>query len=150
MRSSSGTANRSNGIAMARPGWRRATPSSWPGRSQVDSRLYLITSDRPDLEEFLEAAIRGGVDIVQIRERTLPDGPLLHVLQGVRELTLRLDVPLVVNDRPDLARLCEADYVHLGQDDLPVEATREFGVGIGQSTHAEHELDRTEGDYAGV
>jgi thiamine-phosphate pyrophosphorylase len=116
----------------------------------VDSRLYLITADRPDLDEFLEAAIRGGVDIVQIRERTLPDGPLLHVLQGVRELTRRLGVPLVVNDRPDLARLCEADYVHVGQDDLPVAAARAFGVGVGQSTHAEHELDRTEADYAGV
>jgi thiamine-phosphate pyrophosphorylase len=116
----------------------------------VDSRLYLITSDRPDLDEFLEAAIGGGVDIVQIRERTLPDGPLLRVLHGVRELTRRLGVPLVVNDRPDLAKLCEADYVHVGQDDLPVAAARELGVGVGQSTHAEHELDRTEADYVGV
>jgi thiamine-phosphate pyrophosphorylase len=123
---------------------------SSPAPSQVDSRLYLITSDRPDLDEFLEAAVRGGVDIVQIRERTLPDGPLLHVLQGVRELTRRLGVPLAVNDRPDLAQLAEADYVHVGQDDLPVASARRFGVGVGQSTHAEHELDRTDADYAGV
>lgn len=116
----------------------------------MDSRLYLITEDRPDLLEFLEAAIRGGVDIVQVRERTLPDGPLLTVLRQVRELTRRLGVPFVVNDRPDLARLAEADYVHVGQDDLPVGEARSFGVGVGQSTHAEHELDRTEADYAGV
>ena len=116
----------------------------------MDSRLYLITEDRPDLLEFLEAAIRGGVDIVQVRERTLPDGPLLTVLRQVRELTRRLGVPFVVNDRPDLARLAEADYVHVGQDDLPVAEARSFGVGVGQSTHAEHELDRTEADYAGV
>ncbi|HEY7691121.1 MAG TPA: thiamine phosphate synthase [Gaiellaceae bacterium] len=116
----------------------------------MDSRLYLITAARPDLEPFLEAAVRGGVDIVQIRERTLADGPLLAVLQLTRELTRRLGVPLVVNDRPDLARLAEADYVHVGQDDLPVGAARAFGVGVGQSTHAPAELDTTDADYAGV
>jgi thiamine-phosphate pyrophosphorylase len=116
----------------------------------VDSRLYLITRVRPDLEAFLEAAVRGGVDIVQIRERTLADGPLLAVLQLTREVTRRLGVPLVVNDRPDLARLAEADYVHVGQDDLPVGAARTFGLGVGQSTHAPAELDTTDADYAGV
>jgi thiamine-phosphate pyrophosphorylase len=116
----------------------------------VDSRLYLITPARPDLEQFLEAAMRGGVDIVQIREKTLPDGALLGVLQQAREVTRRLGVPLVVNDRPDLARLVEADYVHVGQDDLPVVAARTFGVGVGQSTHAPAELAATAADYAGV
>jgi thiamine-phosphate pyrophosphorylase len=116
----------------------------------VDSRLYLITGARPDLESFLEAAVRGGVDIVQIREKDLPDGELLAVLQQARALTRRLGVPLVVNDRPDLARLAEADYVHVGQDDLPVAAARTFGVGVGQSTHAPAELAATDADYAGV
>jgi thiamine-phosphate pyrophosphorylase len=116
----------------------------------VDSRLYLITPARPDLESFLEAAVRGGVDIVQLREKSLADGELLAVLQNAREVTRRLGVPLVVNDRPDLARLAEADYVHVGQDDLPVEAARGFGAGVGQSTHAPAELDATEADYAGV
>jgi thiamine-phosphate pyrophosphorylase len=116
----------------------------------VDSRLYLITGARPDLEPFLEAAVRGGVDIVQIREKELADGELLAVLQEARETTRRLDVPLVVNDRPDLARLAEADYVHVGQDDLPVPAARTFGVGVGQSTHAPRELAATDADYAGV
>ncbi len=116
----------------------------------MDSRLYLITGVRPDLEPFLEAAVRGGVDIVQIREKTLADGELLVALQRAREVTRRLGVPLVVNDRPDLARLVEADYVHLGQDDLPVEAARALGVDVGQSTHAPAELDATAADYAGV
>lgn len=124
--------------------------SSSPARSQVDSRLYLITGARPDLESFLEAAVRGGVDIVQIREKKLADGELLAALHQAREVTRRLGVPLVVNDRPDLARLVEADYVHVGQDDLPVEAARAFGVDVGQSTHAPSELDATEADYAGV
>jgi thiamine-phosphate pyrophosphorylase len=116
----------------------------------VDSRLYLITGARRDLHELVEAAVSGGVDIVQIREKGLPDAELLRVLQQMRALTRRLEVPLVVNDRPDLAVLAEADYVHVGQDDLPVEAARRFGVLVGQSTHAPSELDATEADYAGV
>jgi thiamine-phosphate pyrophosphorylase len=65
-------------------------------------------------------------------------------------VTRRLGVPLVVNDRPDLAALCEADFVHVGQDDLPVAAARSFGVGVGQSTHAPEEIDAAEADYIGV
>ncbi len=87
---------------------------------------------------------------MQIREKTLPDRDLLAALAGVRELTRRLGVPLVVNDRPDLAVLAEADYVHVGQDDLPVAAARRFGVGVGHSTHAPAELDASEADYLGV
>jgi len=116
----------------------------------VDSRLYLITPARPDLEAFLDAAVRGGVDIVQIREKALADRALLSVLEQAREATRRLGVPLVVNDRPDLARLVEADYVHVGQDDLPVAAARAFGVAVGQSTHAPADLAATDADYAGV
>ena len=94
--------------------------------------------------------MRGGVDIVQIREKTLADGELARARsQQARELTRRLGVPLVVNDRPDLARLAEADYVHVGQDDLPVEAARAFGVGVGQSTHAPPELDAHGGRLRG-
>jgi thiamine-phosphate pyrophosphorylase len=116
----------------------------------VDSRLYFITPARADLEPLLEAAMRGGVDIVQIREKALADGALLEVLRRAREVTRRLGVPLVVNDRADLARLAEADYVHVGQDDLPVAAARTFGIGVGQSTHAAAELAATDADYAGV
>jgi thiamine-phosphate pyrophosphorylase len=116
----------------------------------VDERLYLIAPARPDLESFLEAAIRGGVDIVQIREKELPDGELLSRLRVAREVTRRLGVPLVVNDRPDLAKLAEADYVHVGQADLPVAAARAFGVRVGQSTHAPAEIDAAEADYVGV
>jgi thiamine-phosphate pyrophosphorylase len=117
----------------------------------LHSRLYLITPARDRLAEFLEAAVRGGVDLVQVRERTLPDRELLAVLEEAREVTRRLGVPLAVNDRPDLAVLVEADYVHVGQDDLPVAAARRLGtLRVGQSTHSPDELDCTEADYAGV
>jgi thiamine-phosphate pyrophosphorylase len=131
------------------------TASSSPSRSPGDSRLsgarlYLITGARPDLAEFLEAAVRGGVDAVQIREKTLPDSELLRRLSKARELTNELGVPLVVNDRPDLAVLAGADGVHVGQDDLPVEEARRFGLTVGQSTHARREIDASTADYLGV
>jgi len=126
------------------------TGSSSPAPSPADRHLYLITPLRADLGAFLEAAIRGGVDLVQIREKELPDGELLRGLEQARLVTGRLGVPLVVNDRPDLAVLCGADFVHVGQDDLPVEAARRFGLGVGLSTHAPREIDAAQADYIGV
>jgi thiamine-phosphate pyrophosphorylase len=123
---------------------------SSPALLPADKRLYLITAARPELEAFLEAAIAGGVDLVQIREKELPDRALLEVLERARAVTRRFGVPLVVNDRPDLAVLCGADLVHLGQDDLPVAHARRFGLGVGLSTHAEHEIDAGNTDYIAV
>jgi thiamine-phosphate pyrophosphorylase len=116
----------------------------------ANARLYLITPARLDLGDFLEAAVRGGVDLVQVRDKALPDGELLRALQQARAITGRLGVPLAVNDRPDLAVLCGADFVHVGQEDLPVEEARRFGVGVGLSTHAPREIDAADADYIGV
>ncbi len=116
----------------------------------ADRRLYLVTGVRPDLADFLEAAVLGGVDVIQIRERGLLDGALLEALHEAREITHRLAVPLVVNDRPDLALLAGADAVHVGQDDIPTRQARSFGVSVGLSTHAPEEIDAAEADYIGV
>jgi thiamine-phosphate pyrophosphorylase len=118
--------------------------------SFASARLYLVTGARPDLGELLEAAVRGGVDLVQVREKELADGALLRVLEEARAVTRRLGVPLVVNDRPDLAVLVGADAVHLGQDDLPVASARRFVLPVGLSTHTIAELERAEADYIGV
>lgn len=115
-----------------------------------DRRLYLIAPARPGLADLVEAAVRGGVDLVQIRDKELPDGELLHALEEAREVTRRLGVPLVVNDRPDLAVLVEADAVHVGQDDLPVAAVRRFRLPVGLSTHTTAEIDAAEANYIGV
>ena len=115
-----------------------------------DRRLYLITPARADLAAFLEAAVRGGVDVVQVREKELPDARLLRALEEARDATRRLGVPLVVNDRPDLAVLVGADLVHVGQDDLPVGAVRRFGLPVGLSTHSREEIDAADADYIGV
>jgi len=132
-----------------------ATDSSSRGPSPAadaarQARLYLITGARPDLATFLEAAVRGGVDFVQLREKDLSDADLLRVLEEARAVTRRLGVPLVVNDRPDLAVLVGADYVHVGQDDLPLRAVRRFGIPAGLSTHSRDELERAEADYVAV
>jgi thiamine-phosphate pyrophosphorylase len=120
------------------------------GNLLAGARLYLITGARPDLADFLRAAVAGGVDAVQIREKSLPDSQLLRELAVAREVTAALGVPLVVNDRPDLAVLVGADALHVGQEDLPVEEARRFGLPVGQSTHAPREIDLSDADYLGV
>ncbi len=116
-----------------------------------ERRLYLVTGARPDLEDFLRAAVRGGVDVVQVREKQLGDRALLPVLEQARGVTRELGVPLVVNDRADLAILVDADLVHVGQDDLPVEAVRSLGLPAGISTHSAEEIDDAAGAaYIGV
>ena len=127
-----------------------ATRSSWRAPSLADRRLYLITGARPDLAAFLEAAVAGGVDVVQVREKELSDRDTLRVLETARVVTRRLGVPLVVNDRPDLAIVVGADFVHVGQDDLPVSAVRRLDLAVGLSTHAPGEIDAAEADYLGV
>jgi thiamine-phosphate pyrophosphorylase len=116
----------------------------------ADRRLYLVTPVRPDFAAFLEAAIRGGVDVVQVRERSLLDGKLLDSLAEARAATAAHGVPFGVNDRPDLAVLAQADFVHVGQDDIPVEAARGFGLPVGLSTHAPEEIDAACSDYIAV
>jgi thiamine-phosphate pyrophosphorylase len=113
-------------------------------------RLYLITAVRPDLPDFIAAAVTGGVDLVQIREKQLPDRDLLRVLLEARQVTKELGVPLAVNDRVDLALLVEADLVHVGQDDLPAAEVRRLGLPVGLSTHARSEIDTADADYIGV
>jgi thiamine-phosphate pyrophosphorylase len=133
------------------------------------ARLYLVCgsiSDRsiPDsssrgeraLPDLLREAIAGGVDIVQLREKHLPDDELVAVANAARALCERLGALLIVNDRPLVAREVGADGVHVGQDDMPVAEVREL-VGpdmlIGLSTHAPEEIDAVDAglvDYIGV
>jgi thiamine-phosphate pyrophosphorylase len=116
----------------------------------ADKHLYLVTPVRPDFAAFLDAAMRGGVDVVQVRERSLADGALLEALAEARAVTAANGVPFGVNDRPDLAVLAEADFVHVGQDDIPVEEARAFGIPVGLSTHAPEEIDAARSDYIAV
>lgn len=113
------------------------------------ARLYLCTDarrERGDLAEFVDAALAGGVDVLQLRDKG-PDGPLearpeLAALEVLGEACARHGALLAVNDRADIARAVGADVLHLGQDDLPVAVARRI-VGddmlVGRSAHSEHE-----------
>jgi thiamine-phosphate pyrophosphorylase len=118
-----------------------APPDRW---GLADRRLYLCTADRPDLADFVDACIRGGVDVVQLREKHLDDRTLVERAALVQQVCAHHRIPFVLNDRPDLAAAIDADGVHVGQDDLsPVEARQLIGDGavIGLSTHSREELD---------
>jgi len=121
-----------------------------PRRPRIDGcRLYLCTPDRPDLEPFLAAAIRGGVDLVQLREKALEARPLVAAARRALRVCRGMGVPFILNDRPDLALEVEADGVHVGQDDAPPTlARRILGAGaiVGLSTHAPAELDAAAGE----
>ncbi|KAA1429806.1 thiamine phosphate synthase [Mycolicibacter arupensis] len=116
----------------------------------ADARLYLCTDarrERGDLAEFADAALAGGVDIIQLRDKGSPGeqrfGPLeargeLAALEILADAARRHGALLAVNDRADIARAAGADVLHLGQDDLPLPAAREVigpEVLIGRSTH---------------
>ena len=115
-----------------------------PGRRLAGRRLYLCTPDRPDLAAFLAACIAGGVDIVQLRDKHLDARPLLDRARLAAAVCRDHGVPLLLNDRPDLALEAGADGVHVGQDDAPPALARRIlgpDAVIGLSTHGPSELD---------
>ncbi|MFF7456149.1 thiamine phosphate synthase [Kitasatospora sp. NPDC008115] len=113
----------------------------------ADARLYLCTDarrERGDLAEFLDAALAGGVDIVQLRDKGLEARQELAALEVFADACRRHGRLLAVNDRADVAHAAGPDVLHLGQDDLPVPAARAIigeDVLIGRSCHAESEVD---------
>ncbi|NLF32410.1 MAG: thiamine phosphate synthase, partial [Planctomycetes bacterium] len=106
------------------------------------SRLYVLLTTalcKGDPLVTAHAALAGGADCIQLREKTLGDRPLLDLARRLREVTARAGALLIVNDRPDIALLADADGVHVGQDDLPVGAVRTVLGGdrlVGLSTHS--------------
>lgn len=104
-------------------------------------RLYvLVTSDlcHGAPIDAARRAIEGGADVIQMREKNLADRELLDLAREYRRLCTETGALFIVNDRPDLARLCEADGVHLGQDDLPAPEARKILLPyqlVGISTH---------------
>jgi thiamine-phosphate pyrophosphorylase len=107
------------------------------------ARLYVCTSDRPDLDGFVTDVCRAGVDIVQLRDKDLEARALLERATVARDAAHAAGALFVLNDRPDLALACEADGVHVGQDDADPSLCRRIlgdGVLVGLSTHAPEQL----------
>lgn len=121
-------------------------------RRLADARLYLCTGNRPDLAEFADAALAGGVDVIQLREKGLEAREELAALEVLAAACARHGALLSVNDRADVALGAGADVLHLGQDDLPVPLARRIigeDVVIGRSTHDEAQA-KAAADEAGV
>lgn len=94
----------------------------------LDTSLYFITDSTGFSEEdFLrrtEAALQGGVTLLQLREKNRTTREYLSLAEKVHELTRRYDVPLLIDDRLDVAMAMDAEGVHLGQSDLPIHMAR--------------------------
>jgi thiamine-phosphate pyrophosphorylase len=137
-------------VAASRRGPNAVAGLRGPGAATLGGRrLYLCTPDRPDLDVFLEACLRGGVDVVQLREKHLEARPLLARARLAARVCRDHGVPFILNDRPDLALEAGADGVHVGQDDAPPALARRIlgpdGL-VGLSTHAPTELDAAAGE----
>ena len=104
-----------------------------------------------ELPDLVREAVAGGVDVVQLREKHLPDDELVAVAKAMRALCERIGALLIVNDRPLAAREAGADGVHVGQDDMPVARAREQ-IGddmlIGLSTHSREQIDAPDAHQA--
>ena len=113
----------------------------------ADARLYLCTDARAatgDLASFVDAALAGGVDIVQLRDKGHGGRLELAALEVLAEACARHGALLAVNDRADIAVAAGADVLHLGQDDLPVSLARRIAgddIAIGRSTHDDAQAD---------
>ena len=110
----------------------------------ADARLYLCTPARPDLADFLDEVLAGGVDIVQLREKGLEARQELALCEVVAAAAARHGTLWSVNDRADVAFAARPDVLHLGQDDLPVPLARQLlgdDVLLGLSTHDRAQVD---------
>jgi len=115
------------------------------------ARLYFVCEARPggqDPEPLLKAALDGGVDIIQLRDKSGDQRMIDRSAQTFRRLADNYGVPFIVNDDPEFAVSCRADGVHIGQDDIGVEEARRI-VGndalIGLSTHSEEQIAAASG-----
>lgn len=115
----------------------------------ADATLYLCTPNRPDLAEFADAVLAGGVDIIQLRDKSLEAKQEIEAIELLAEATERHGKLLAVNDRADIAHAVDADVLHLGQDDLPVPLARRIigdEVVIGRSTHDVDQMTAAAGE----
>jgi thiamine-phosphate pyrophosphorylase len=122
------------------------------------ARLYFVCDARPggDLEALLRAALTGGADIVQLREKELGREEIERAAGTFRRVADTFSALFILNDDPELAQICDADGVHVGQDDVSAERARELmgpDAIVGLSTHSEEQIAASAGrpvDYISV
>jgi len=126
----------------------------------VDWALYFVADANcavgRDLVSLVKEAVRGGVTMVQIRAKGLETREFLELATRMASALKRRSVPLIINDRVDIAMACGADGVHLGQDDMPPDAARKLLgrvkiIGVSANTLKEaREAERLGADYVGL
>ena len=125
---------------------------------KIDLSLYLVTNNSDNEEKFLntiEEAIKGGVSVVQIREKNADTLGFYNLARQVKKITTQYNIPLIINDRVDIALAIDADGVHVGQSDMPCDITRKLIgkdkiLGVSAVTIEEAEKAQKDGaDYIG-
>ena len=124
-------------------------------KSSIDYSVYLVTDHRGKTDEeilnIIEQAIKGGTSVVQIREKTASTKDFYNLALKAKEITEKYNVPLIVNDRIDIALAVKSDGVHIGQDDMPAKVAREI-IGeemiLGVSASTVEEAIKAESDGA--
>ncbi len=129
-------------------------------KQRVNYQLYLLTDEKilesRNYIKTLEEALSGGVSLVQLRDKKLSANEFFHRAFEVHQLTQKYGVPLIINDRVDVALAIGAEGVHLGQQDLPVSAASQLAghkmlIGVSAATLEEAIRAEVEGaDYVGV
>lgn len=125
----------------------------------IDLRLYLVT-DRTglDMESFLkriEDSIKGGATIVQVREKMCSSREYIELAEKVHEITRKYNIPLIIDDRVDVALAVNAEGVHLGGEDMEIKRAREilgdnFIIGAtAKSVEAAQKAEKDGADYIG-
>lgn len=125
---------------------------------KIDYSLYLCTDRNltADIEKTVELAIKGGVTVVQLREKNCSSREFYEVGEHLKKITDSKNIPLIVNDRLDIAQAIDAAGVHIGQDDLPCKVARkilgaEKIIGVSVSTVEEAIKAEIDGaNYLGV
>lgn len=129
-------------------------------KPEIDYSLYLVTDrelmSTPTLEEAVEKAIKGGCSLIQLREKTASSLAFYNIALSVKKITDFYHIPLIINDRVDIALAVDATGIHVGQSDLPASVIRSIIgkdkiLGVSVSTAREAEKARWDGtDYIGV
>lgn len=129
-------------------------------KPKIDYTLYLVTDRNlmfsPTIEDLVEQAIKGGCTLIQLREKDSSSLEFYEMALRVREVTNQLDIPLIINDRVDIAIAVNADGVHIGQNDLPIDAVRNIIgydkiIGVSASNLSEAlNAQRGGADYLGI
>lgn len=123
-----------------------------------DLKLYLVTNPLENEEDFLktiEDAIKGGVTIVQLREKSGDTGDIYKIACKVKEITDKYNIPLIINDRIDIMLAIDCAGIHIGQSDMPCDIARKMVgnekiIGVSTSTVEESRKAQMDGaDYLG-